>query len=170
MIDTSPSTTGCFPSNVWLVGHLDSQRSLPAFDPAPGGFSPLAKKLRLTADHTVVVLNAPDGYLALLRPGPAAIRTQLAPAQTYDAVQLFVKDRDELRRFGPDAIRAAKPNGLLWITYPKGGGTVGATDLPATPGWMQKDVLGELTAQTGYRPVALIAVDGRWTALRFKRV
>jgi hypothetical protein len=155
---------------VCAVGHLDSQRSLPVFDPAAGGLSLLAKKLRLTGEQTVAVLNAPAGYLARLRPGPAKITTQLALSQTYDAVLLFVKDKDELRRLGPDAVRAAKPNGLLWITYPKGVVTRGATDLPSTPAWIQRDVLGELTAQTGYKPVAFVAVDETWTALRFKRV
>src|SRR5229473_1168312 len=119
------------------MGHLDSQRSLPTIRPDKGGFSPLAKKLRLTPDHQVAVL-------------------------------LFVNDVAELRRLGPRAIRAAKPNGLLWITYPKGGQTGGATDLPATPWWVQRDVLGEITSEKGYKPVAFVAVDATWTALRFK--
>ena len=96
--------------------------------------------------------------------------TALQPNQDYDAVLLFVKDVDELRRLGPAAVRAAKANGLLWITYPKGGQTRRATDLPATPWWMRRDVLGEITSETGYKPVAFVAIDDFWTALRFKRV
>jgi hypothetical protein len=152
------------------MGHLDSQRSLPAIHPDKGGFSPLAKKLRLAPEHSVAVLNAPEGYLSQLYPGPAGIQTDLQPDRSYDAVLLFVKDVDELRRLGPRAIRATKPNGLLWITYPKGGKTVGVTDLPATPWWVQRDVLGEVMSETGYKPVAFIAVDESWTAVRFKRV
>jgi hypothetical protein len=30
--------------------------------------------------------------------------------------------------------------------------------------------LGELSAETGYKPVAFVALDDHWTALRFKRV
>ncbi len=30
--------------------------------------------------------------------------------------------------------------------------------------------LGEITSETGYKPVAFIAMDDTWTALRFKRV
>lgn len=152
------------------MGHLDTQRSLPVVGADKTGFSPLAKKLRLAAEHRVVVLNAPDGYLALLKPGPAGIGTELHPNEAYDAVLLFVKDVAELRRLGPPAIRATRPNGLLWITYPKGGETRGVTDLPATPWWVQRDVLGEITSETGYKPVAFVAVDEEWTALRFKRV
>ena len=152
------------------MGHLDSQRSLPVIGADKTGFSPMAKKLRLGPQHSVVVLNAPEGYLAQLNPGPPNIKTELQPNQAYDVVLLFVKDRDELRRFGQAAIRAARPNGLLWITYPKGGQTGGATDLPATPWWIQRDVLGEITSETGYKPVAFVAIDNVWTALRFKRV
>ena len=50
------------------MGHLDSQRSLPVIGAGKLGFSPLAKKLRLAAGQSVLVLNAPDGYLALLQP------------------------------------------------------------------------------------------------------
>jgi hypothetical protein len=133
------------------------------------GFSATAKKLRLAAGQKVVVLNAPAGYMALLSPGPADVATQLQQSQPYDVVQLFVHSADELRRLGPEAIRAVKPSGMLWITYPKGGFTRGETDLPATPWWTQRDVLGEITSVTGYKPVAFVAIDDTYTALRFKR-
>jgi hypothetical protein len=152
------------------MGHLDSFRSLPTLGGDKTGFSPMAKKLRFAAEHHVAVLNAPDGYMRLLEPGPPGIRAELQPQESYDAVQLFVHNVEELRRLGPAAIRAVKPNGLLWITYPKGGQTRGTTDLPATPWWLQRDVLGEITSEQGYKPVAFVSVDDSWTALRFKRV
>lgn len=152
------------------MGHLDSQRSLPTIGPDNSGISPLAKKLRLLPEHSVAVVNAPDGYAALLTPGPRTVETQPQPGQAFDGVVLFVKDADELHRMGPSAIQATRPNGLLWIAYPKGGKTVGATDLPATPWWVQRDVLGEITSVTGYKPVAFVAIDETWTALRFKKV
>jgi hypothetical protein len=135
----------------------------------PGGFSPTAKKLRLAAGQRVAILNAPDGYLELLKPGPAEIATDVQAPGSYDAVQLFVNSEDELRRLGPTAIGAVKPDGLLWITYPRTGAGTLAAGLPATPSWTQRDVLGEITSVTGYRPVALVAVAGGYTALRFKR-
>jgi hypothetical protein len=161
------------PFNVSLrteMGHLDSQRSLPVLGADKGGLSMLSKKLRLAVEHSVAVLNAPDGYVALLDPGPHEIKTQAQPGQTFDAVLLFVRNVDELRRFGVAAIAAVKGSGLLWMAYPKGGKTAGATDLPATPWWMQRDVLGEITSVTGFKPVAFVAVDDTWTALRFKKV
>jgi hypothetical protein len=138
--------------------------------PDRSGLSSLAKKLRLSADHSLAVLNAPDSFVTLLTPGPRDVREQVQPGQSFDAVLLFVKDVEELRRLGPAAISAAQTDGLLWIAYPKGGKTVGATDLPATPWWVQRDVLGDVTSVKGYRPVSFVAVDDTWTALRFKRL
>jgi hypothetical protein len=84
-------------------------------------------------------------------------------------VQLFVNNIDELRTLGLAAIKAVKPGGFLWVAYPKGGVTRGATDLPATPWWTKRDVLGEFTGETGYKPVAFVKIDDNWTALRFKK-
>jgi hypothetical protein len=145
--------------------HLQSQRSLPAI----GGknrpvLSSLARKLRLEPAHRVAVLNAPTGYVDRLKPGPEGLRTELEP-HLFDAVQLFVSGIEELRALGPAAIRAVKPGGLLWIACRNGG-----TDLPATPEWMSRDVLGDITSETGYKPVALVKIDETWTALRFNRI
>jgi hypothetical protein len=133
------------------------------------GLSALAKKLRLAPTHHIAVLNSPPGYLAQLAPAPADLYTALKPSTLYDVVQLFVNNVDELRAHGATAIKAVKPDGLLWIAYPKGGATRGVTDLPATPWWTKRDVLGELTGETGYKPVAFVAIDDTWTAMRFKK-
>jgi hypothetical protein len=122
----------------------------------------LAQKLRLPSGGRAAVLNGPAEYADEL--GVAS-----SPSSDLDFVQLFVRDAAELRALGPGAIRAVKPEGLLWITYPKGGKTRGLTDLPATPWWHRRDVLGEITGKTGYVPVAQVAIDDYWTALRFKR-
>jgi hypothetical protein len=148
--------------------HLQSQRSLPVLG-AAAALSPLAKKLRLEPQHRVAVLNAPAGYLESLAPAPADLHTELQSLDDFDAVQLFVNGVEELKALGPAAIRAVRHEGLLWITYPKGGKNRGVTDLPATPGWVKQDVLGEITSETGYRPVALVKIDDNGTALRFKR-
>jgi len=79
------------------MSHLDTQRSLPVVGADKTGFSSTAKKLRLAPNQRVVVLNAPDGFLAHLRPGPSDIKTELQSNQAYDAVLLFVKDSDELQ-------------------------------------------------------------------------
>ena len=148
--------------------HLET-RSLLAMGQDSPGLSALAKKLRLAPDHDVAVLNAPPGYLDQLGPAPADLFSALKESTLDDVVQLFVNDAEELRSLGAAAIKAVKPGGLLWIAYPKGGVTRGATDLPATPWWTKRDVLGEFTGETGFKPVAFVKIDETWTALRFKK-
>src|SRR5205807_1002368 len=76
------------------------------------------------------------------------------PSRDLDFVQVFAANVTELQRLGPRAIRAAKDDAILWVAYPKGGKTKAVTDLPATPWWKRRDVLGEITGEKGYRPVA----------------
>ena len=157
------------PATVALdLRHLET-RSLSAMGPDSPGLSALAKKLRLAFEHHVAVINAPAGYLDRLNPAPADLFTVLNESTLYDVVQLFVRNAEELRALGAPAIKAVKPGGLLWICYPKGGVTSGATDLPATPWWTKRDVLGEFTGEIGYKPVAFVKIDETWTALRFKK-
>lgn len=148
---------------------LQSYTSLPAGGVEESPLSPLAKKLRLKPKQSVAILNSPPGYLDRLAPAPSDLHLALKADQQYDVVQLFVKDVEELRTLGPAAIRAVRADGTLWVSYMKGGATRTATDLPATPVWTKRDVLGEITGETGYKPVAFVKVDETWTALRFKR-
>ena len=143
---------------------LQSYSALPV-NPKERALSPLAKKLRLRPEHVFLVLNSPPGYLAFLEPGPATILTASKPDESYDAVQLFVNTVAELRAMGSGAVRAVKQDGLLWVAYPKGA----QTDLPPTPAWNSRDVLGEITGESGYKPHAFVKIDDTWTALRFKK-
>ena len=162
---------GSRPSRYSRLGlrHLESQRSLLSLGKDSPGLSALAKKLRLAPNHHVAVINAPPGFLMMLAPAPADLYTALKDSTLYDVVLVFVNNVAELRAVGPPAIKAVKPDALLWIAYPKGGPAVGSTDLPATPWWTKRDVLGEITSETGYKPVAFVKLDETWTALRFKK-
>jgi hypothetical protein len=151
------------------VKNLQSYTGLPAIDAREAALSPLAKKLRMKPGHRVAIVNSPPAYLAELAPAPGDLHVEVKPDQSFDVVQLFVNNTEELRALGPNAIRAVKPDGLLWVCYPKGGKTRGASELPTTPSWTKRDVLGEFTGETGYKPVAFVKIDDNWTALRFKR-
>jgi len=138
-------------------------------DPRDANLSALAKKLKMKAAHKVAILNSPPDYLAELSPAPADLHTEVKMGQLYDVVQLFVNNTDELRALGAKAVQATKPDGYLWVVYPKGGKSRGATDLPATPWWTKQDVLGEFTGELGYKPVSFVKIDDTWTALSFKK-
>ena len=118
------------------------------------------KKLRLAAGQKALVLNPPPGYLQALGALPAGVTISTQPGDTFDFVQLFVKDQSELQRFGPEAFQAVKYDGLLWVCYPKQTGKI-KSDL-------NRDSLWKLMEPTGFRPVTQIAIDDTWSALRFR--
>ena len=122
--------------------------------------SPLAKKLLLKPGTHAAVVNPPDGFLELLEPLPEGteVATKLSPGR--DLVQVFVANLADLDKFIPDAVAARKPGGLLWVAYPKGG-TKAGTDL-------NRDILWEAMKKYDLEGVTLVAIDGRWSSMRFK--
>lgn len=113
----------------------------------------LARKLLLKPGHRAAVLNAPPGYVEQLG-------VELADGAGLDFVQVFVRDSPDLDRLAPGAIAAVKPDGLLWICYPKGG-TKAGTDL-------NRDLLWQRMSERGLAGVTLVALDETWSAMRFR--
>ncbi|HWW82135.1 MAG TPA: hypothetical protein VNZ26_00955, partial [Vicinamibacterales bacterium] len=81
---------------------------------------------------------------------------------TFDVVQLFVKNVEELNQTAPTAIRAVKPGGIFWISYPK---LSAKTDSDIT-----RDVGWDVVKKEGLRPVSQVSIDEVWSALRFRPV
>ena len=133
---------------------------------AHGTMSPLAKKLLVKPGATVRVLGAPDGYAEVLNPlPPGATRRHAESADPdvppADVVLAFARHADDLARLAPEAFAAVRKGGVLWIAYPKGGVKAG-TDL-------NRDILHEAVERTyGWTGVSLVAVDARWSAMRFR--
>jgi hypothetical protein len=120
----------------------------------------LVKKLRIQPGQRIMVLNAPAGYLAQLEPLPQGVTLVQEPATGLDLVQLFVQTSADLEQGFANARYSVKYDGFLWICYPKGGAKA-QTDL-------NRDILWKLMEPTGFRPVTQVAIDERWSALRFR--
>jgi hypothetical protein len=122
--------------------------------------SPVAKKLLIKPSTHAAVVNPPEGFLNLLEPLPegADVATSLSPGR--DLVQVFLEDLASLERTIPAAVEALKPGGVLWVAYPKGGKKAG-TDL-------NRDILWEAMKKFRLEGVTLVAIDERWSSMRFK--
>lgn len=122
----------------------------------------LLKKLRLLSGQRALVLNPPTGYLDHLAPLPEGVILDAAAgsAGSYDFVQVFVQNSDELARLAPLAQQACRFDGMLWFCYPKLSAKV--------PSDLSRDRLWELMKPTGLAPVTQIAIDETWSALRFR--
>lgn len=125
----------------------------------------LAKKLRLQPGQRILILNAPEGFVDALRPLPED--TELvdpSEAETEkvscDYVHLFVRNNEQYDTLGSTATGAVTYDGILWVSYPKKSGGV-ETDL-------SRDVMWDLLAEVGWRPVAQVSIDEVWSAVRFR--
>ncbi|MNM87219.1 hypothetical protein D3C81_993940 [compost metagenome] len=122
----------------------------------------LIKKLRLLQEGKNLVLYAPEGYIELLGLTANSASYQEQYAGQYDSVLIFFRSVLEVNeRFG-EAMRALKPEGLLWLCYPKGGAKAG-TDLNRDKGW-------DVVRAAGYEGVSLVSIDDTWSAMRFRPV
>src|SRR5262245_3649043 len=117
--------------------------------------TPLVKKLGIKPKYTILILNAPDGYNLVDLPEGATLKTKADG--TFDLVQLFAKNKAELDANVQEAIRAMKPGGLLWITYPK--------QTRAIKSDLNRDRTWQAMQPTGLEPVTQIAIDDTWSAL-----
>ena len=120
----------------------------------------LAQKLRIKEGSTVVTLHAPADYAKTIAPLPkgVAITNKLAKANTF--IHLFVKDRAQLTMEFPKAAKALAPDGLIWISFPKGGSGI-QTDLNRDKGW---EAIG-----VQMRWMSLISFDATWSAFLIER-
>jgi hypothetical protein len=139
----------------------------------------LKDKFQFKNVRTLVVRNAPPGYLPVLAEGMEGIEiiadsAAQAAAQTAgqavaetgssaQAILLFVNNLAEAREFAPAAVAAVapvEPEGIVWIAYPKGGKGV-KTDV-------NRDKLWPVVQELGWRPVRQVAIDEVWSAMRFR--
>jgi hypothetical protein len=115
----------------------------------------LLKKLRYKQGRALV-LHAPEGY-------KLGIEEPEGPNGTYDFVQLFVNDAAEVEEWTPKAIPHLKDDALFWITYPKQSSKVKTN--------INRDSLFTLVSGISeYRAVSNVAVDDKWSALRFRHL
>lgn len=121
--------------------------------------SALSRKLLLRPGCRVALVNAPEGYAERLQPLPEGAALVESTAPGLDVVQVFVRDAADLDRLAT-AFGSVRPDGLLWVGYPKGGRKAG-TDL-------NRDALWERMSRHGLAGVTLVAVDETWSAMRFR--
>jgi hypothetical protein len=120
----------------------------------------LAQKLRIKPGQKLLILNAPDGYMRLLGSLPQGTDVKTSTDGTFDFVQIFVRNKAEVDSSAKAAVKALKPGGMLWFTYPKKSSKI-KTDISRDTGW-------EAVRGLGMEGVFLISVDDTWSAMRYR--
>lgn len=119
----------------------------------------IADKMFLQNAKSLAVLNgaAHPGMLAQL---PAQLIDQgTVPA---DVVLMFALNQKELEQYLPQAQERLGDKGSLWIAYLKQTASK-ATDI-------NRDTIDAYAREHGITAVAIISIDGDWSALRLKRM
>jgi len=120
--------------------------------------TPLWKKLGLKPGATAAVVDPPDGYHSvLLERAPeanwGAIRPDLA------LIHIFATDSEALDAALPRAFAAIRPDGRIWVSWPKKASKV-PTDLT-------EDRLRDAALPLGLVDIKVCAVDAVWSGLCF---
>ena len=126
----------------------------------PAGYSgtPLARKLGIAAGSRVVTRGAPADYAQLLEPLPAGVVFEKSVSLVTNIVHIF-GDRKATLRSELEALRhAIKPDGVVWVSWPKKASKV-PTDIT-------EDTIRELALPLGFVDVKVCAVSDVWSGLK----
>lgn len=120
--------------------------------------TPLTKKLGIKEGSLAAFVNAPTGFRRGLDL-PAKVMVKTNATQPFDFVIVFAKSEKQLRQNFPHYAARLKPDGMLWVAWPKKSSGV-ITDLTFTN--VQAVGLNE-----GLVDVKICAVDEVWSGLKF---
>lgn len=124
--------------------------------------NPLVRKLGIKPKMRALVVGAPPPYVKLLAPLPEDVVITSTANGVHPFVQIFATSLADLGKSVPSLLKHAGEGALLWIAYPK-----------KTSGMesdLSRDLIAEAISGTGWRPVSIVAIDGVWSALRFRPV
>lgn len=119
---------------------------------------PLAKKLGIAEQSSLVLVAAPNDYLSLLGPLPAEVHIGSRLSGAADMVHVFCVRRAELQRLLVRCREKLKPTATVWVSWPKKSSRV-STDIT-------EDTIRELALPLGFVDVKVCAIDDTWSGLK----
>jgi hypothetical protein len=123
--------------------------------------NPLIKKLGFKNGSAALLLAVPGALEEISSfPGFASVDSALRPGpRRYDAAHWFETSRARLEDGIQTVAAALKPDGMLWISWPK--------KASKAPTDITEDVLREVILPLGLVDVKVCAVDDIWSGLKF---
>ena len=120
--------------------------------------TPLAKKLGIKAGSDILLVGAPDQYLALLEPLPEGVQFGTQLSEATDIVQIFSARRVEIEHLLSSYRTKLKSTGMIWVSWPKKSAQV-PTDIT-------EDIIREVALPLGFVDVKVCAVNQVWSGLK----
>jgi len=119
----------------------------------------LVDKLGIKPGFRICLVNPPEGYETLLGALPDGVGMVEQPANDLDFIHFFTISRRELGANLLELARQIKPNGMLWISWPKRAAKV-ETDL-------DENSVREIGLAVGLVDVKVAAINQTWSGLKF---
>ena len=120
--------------------------------------TPLARKLGVTADTTIIAIGAPKHYADILAPLPAGACVAFRASKTPRFVHLFTTSRSELAERLQRLRGALDQAGVIWVSWPKKAAKID-TDIT-------EDTIRAVALPLGFVDVKVCAVDDTWSGLK----
>jgi hypothetical protein len=120
--------------------------------------TPLAKKLGIQEGSRLLLVGAPDQYLALLEPLPAGVQFVTQLSEATDIVQIFAVHRVDLEQMLASYRAKLKPTGMIWVSWPK--------KSSRAPTDITEDTIRDIALPLGFVDVKVCAVDEVWSGLK----
>jgi hypothetical protein len=121
--------------------------------------TPLIKKLGIKEGYRVSFENAPKGFRAELGDLPRDVVVMRHGQERLDFIIVFSKSESSLRKEFPILALQLKPNGMLWVSWPKKSSNV-ETDL-------RFENVQRIGLDAGLVDVKICAINDTWSGLKF---
>lgn len=121
--------------------------------------TPLAKKLGIKEGFRIALVNAPKDFQSELGELPDKVEFVKRVTKSLDIVLFFALSERALARDFANLAEKLKPNGMMWIAWPKKSSGV-ATDLSF-------ECVQKIGLAAGLVDVKICAIDETWSGLKF---
>jgi hypothetical protein len=124
----------------------------------------LFNKLNLGDHDEIVLFNAPDSFESELKQlkGIKIVRDPSKPKAIRFGLA-FAMTQAQLDRASKLLASASEGDAVLWFAYPKGTSKRYTCEFNRDAGW-------SVIRAAGFDSVRMVAIDGDWSALRFRRL
>lgn len=126
--------------------------------------SELFKKLRLTTQKELLILNPPDDFKKETESLSASEITIdfVKKSEKYHFIMLFVLSLNEVSGSAEEISGSIGEDGILWICYPKKSSKKYKTEL-------SRDNVLQPFGEFGFEGVTQVSIDEDWSALRIRQ-